>query len=147
LRVTAMPRPPPLPSTLAVTHTHVAARPRVATASKARVHSDVAPIAKDYTQATARGVRITLLGRRDIRRCLLQSHHHVIGFSFPDLLSFKELGSALPLIASPHKELPSSPQQERHVMVSSGDRPLIVSMDSWFTWIQEGEQPLCAMAH
>jgi hypothetical protein len=49
-----------------------------------------------------------------------------------------ELGSTLPLITSLHKELASSPQQERHVMVSSEDMPLIVSMDSWFAWDPRG---------
>jgi hypothetical protein len=139
LCVTAMPRPPPLPSALAVTHTHVAAHARATAASKSHVHSGVTATAKDRTQATARacrGVRITLLGRCEIRRCLLQSRHHVVGFSFPDSLDLKELGFALPLVASLHKELPSSPQQEQHVMVSSGDQPLIVFMDRWFTWDQ-----------
>jgi hypothetical protein len=135
LHVITMPRPPPLPSALAVTHTHVAARTRVTAAS--RVHSSVATTAKDRTQAVARacpGDRVALLDRHEIYRCLLHSRHHVVSFSFPDPLGFKELGSALPLVASLHKELPSSPKQERHVMVSSGDRPLIVSMDRWFAW-------------
>jgi hypothetical protein len=61
----------------------------------------------------------------------LSSRHR---FLLPGPLGFKELGSALPLIASLHKELPYSPQEERHVMVSSGDQPLIVSMDNWFIW-------------
>jgi hypothetical protein len=122
---------------LAVTHTHVATSARVTAASKSHVHSSVVVTAKDRTQAATqayRGVYVALLVWHEIRRCLLQSYHHAIGFSFPDPLGFKELGSALPLIASLHKELPYSPQEERHVMVSSGDQPLIVSMDNWFIW-------------
>jgi hypothetical protein len=113
----------------------------VAAASKACVHSGVIATAKDRTQAATpacRDVRVALLGRREIRRCLLQSRHHAVGFSFPDLL-----GSALPLVASLHKELASSPQQERHVMVSSGDMPLVISMDIWFAW-DPGESDHCA---
>jgi hypothetical protein len=74
LHAIAMPRLPPLPSTLAITHTHVAARARVAAASKARVHSGVATTTKDRIEAAAqacRGIRIALLGWHKIHRCLL----------------------------------------------------------------------------
>jgi hypothetical protein len=51
--VIAIPRQPPLPSALAITHTHVAAHARVTAPSKARGHYSVIATTKEHTQATS----------------------------------------------------------------------------------------------